>query len=84
MGTLRHIFDPEVVAQPCRAGCQRHVHAEGLSSQIDYTPAEDWVPFGWTAQSVYRAQEQLFLCNGCGDEVWESEVAGHVCKRGVG
>lgn len=84
MSTLRRIFDPAVVAQPCRAGCRLHVHGEALPSQGDYRPAEDVVPFGWTSQSVYRGNEQLFMCNGCNDEVWESEVATHVCQRGVG
>lgn len=79
---MRHIFDPAVVAQPCRAGCQQHVHAESLPSQGQWGDSTDDIPFGWTAQSVYRPNEQLFMCNGCGAEVWESQVGDHVCKLG--
>lgn len=79
---MRHIFDPAVVAQPCRAGCTQHVHASTLPGQGQWGPAEDDIPTGWTAQSVYNVQEQLYLCNGCGAEVWESEISGHVCRPG--
>ena len=79
---MTFIFDPAVVAQPCRAGCTKHVHADSLPSQGQWGASEDDIPPGWTAQSVFRPGEQLYLCNGCGAEVWEHEVSGHVCAPG--
>ena len=79
---MKHLLDPAVTAQPCRAGCTRHVHASVLAGQGQWGESDELIPPGWTAQSVYRPGEQLFLCNGCGAEVWEREVAGHVCSPG--
>ncbi len=73
------IFDPAVVAKPCRAGCHLHVHVDWLPSQSDALEPEQYIPAGWTAQTPAHVGEVLFLCNLCGAEVWESETATHVC-----
>lgn len=74
------IFDPAVVAKPCRVGCTEHIHADYLRSQVDSPEPEHVIPAGWTVQTPSRAGETLFICNGCSAEVWESEVADHVCR----
>lgn len=74
------IFDPEITAKPCRAGCMAHVHADDLRSQVDAPEPEHVIPPGWTAQTVARPGQTLYVCNGCEDEVWEADVPTHVCK----
>lgn len=76
------IFDPAVVAKPCRAGCTAHVHADWLPSQVDAPEPEQYLPAGWTAQMPVRGDETLFVCNLCSSHVWESETATHVCGSG--
>lgn len=81
------IFDQEITAAPCRAGCVRHVHAAHLPS-APYGPDQNDiggnVPTGWTPQprpfSASRDESLLwFQCNMCDALVSELEVEGHRC-----
>lgn len=82
-----HIFDQEIVASPCRAGCQRHVHAGDLPSAYDNHDQMDIggnVPSGWTPQPrpwAAPAEDDLmwFQCNLCDELVSELEVERHRC-----
>lgn len=81
MSSSPGIFDQNVVARPCRAGCQAHAHAQDLPSAHD--PGNNdlggGVPDGWTAQ--WRPGDDLlwFVCNSCGAIVSELEVERHTC-----
>lgn len=80
-----HIFDQEVVARPCRAGCVRHAHVQQLPSAVD--PGNNDLgggrPSGWTAQGapppLERDDLMWFQCNVCSELVSELDVEGHRC-----
>lgn len=76
------IFDQNVVARPCRAGCRQHAHVQDLPSAID--PGNNDLgggrPSGWTAQGTPPDDGLMwFCCNECSAIVSELEVEEHRC-----
>ena len=78
------IFDQNVVARPCRAGCRAHAHVQELPSGVD--PKNNDLgggrPSGWTAQTQpgpNRDEGMWFQCNSCQELVSEYDVEGHRC-----
>lgn len=79
-----HIFDQEVVARPCRSGCEAHAHTAHLPTYAEnrYGEPGDNVPTGWTAQHAPWGRppdEVWFVCNSCSSIVAESAIPDHVC-----
>lgn len=81
------IFDPAITAQPCRAGCRRHVHLDSLPSSFDDRRNDlgGGTPPGWTTQPrPWNAPDDelmWFMCNSCEELVREDEVEGHRCEQ---
>lgn len=80
------IFDQEITAQPCKAGCRAHVHATHLPSAyrgVDVLEIGADKPRGWTVQGapapVLDPSLMWFQCNSCDALVSELEVDGHRC-----
>lgn len=86
MSSFPHIFDQAITAQPCKAGCVKHVHAAHLpsgNSGPDALEIGGGTPKGWTVQGVAPPLERddlmWFMCNNCDALVSELEVEGHRC-----
>lgn len=74
------IFDQNVVARPCRAGCRAHVHVQELVEDPGNNDLGGGRPSGWTAQG-FAPEDNLmwFVCNVCEAMVSELEVEEHRC-----
>lgn len=78
------IFDQNVVARPCRAGCRAHAHVQELPSAAD--PGNNDLgggrPSGWTVQGGPVDDGLMwFCCNECSAIVSELEVEEHRCAE---